>query len=76
MELWLDIKRGIYDEHGIRRYFRLYQDKLIKRENYDRITNPEISHEQDLEAVFSDKNLENIVRKEITNTRGQFIKVS
>jgi len=33
VKLWLDIKKGIYDDQGMRRYFRLYQDKLIKQEN-------------------------------------------
>ncbi|MCR6546675.1 stalk domain-containing protein [Dehalobacterium formicoaceticum] len=69
-ELWLDLKKNIHDDQGIRHYFRLYQDRLIKRENYDRITNPDISHEQDREAVFADSNLENIVRKEIDKYEG------
>ncbi|ATW28230.1 leucine-rich repeat domain-containing protein [Candidatus Formimonas warabiya] len=69
-ELWLDIKRELYDNEGIRRYFHLYQGRLIKRENYFRLVNPSLSHEHDPIITFSDRNLEEVVRKEIDQEKG------
>ncbi len=69
-DLWMEIKKRLYDDTGIRRYFHMYQDRLVKRENYLRMTNPAISYEDDPVVAFPDGNLEQVIRKEIDKNEG------